>query len=185
VEFFRRGFCRAGATESIRPAPETGCARWTKMTSSSLVHWYHSDFDERCQRTVSRPFAGSRAWLARPLVFSQAPQWTLVAHRIIAHGAPARPRKRHRSPNRRDAESLALAATGGGANWAIIASLIETAKLNGVSTQAWLADTQFLAVAGCSGCAFRHAVQVVSGYRDSLAGCHSWRRCDSAAVQRR
>ena len=29
----------------------------------------------------------------------------------------------------------------GGANWAIIASLIETAKLNGVNPHAWLADT--------------------------------------------
>ena len=29
----------------------------------------------------------------------------------------------------------------GGANWAIIASLIETAKLNGINPQAWLADT--------------------------------------------
>ncbi len=28
----------------------------------------------------------------------------------------------------------------GGANWAIIASLIETAKLNGVNPQAWLSD---------------------------------------------
>ena len=31
--------------------------------------------------------------------------------------------------------------TSGGANWAIIASLIETAKLNGVNPHAWLADT--------------------------------------------
>jgi hypothetical protein len=29
----------------------------------------------------------------------------------------------------------------GGTNWAIIASLIETAKLNGVNPHAWLADT--------------------------------------------
>ena len=29
----------------------------------------------------------------------------------------------------------------GGANWAIIASLIETCKLNGVNPHAWLADT--------------------------------------------
>jgi hypothetical protein len=29
----------------------------------------------------------------------------------------------------------------GGANWAIIASLIETAKLNGVNPHAWLTDT--------------------------------------------
>ena len=29
----------------------------------------------------------------------------------------------------------------GGVNWAIIASLIETAKLNGVNPHAWLADT--------------------------------------------
>ena len=29
----------------------------------------------------------------------------------------------------------------GGANWAIIASLIETAKLNAVNPQAWLTDT--------------------------------------------
>ena len=29
----------------------------------------------------------------------------------------------------------------GGANWAIIASLIETAKLNGINPHAWLTDT--------------------------------------------
>jgi len=29
----------------------------------------------------------------------------------------------------------------GAANWASVASLIETAKLNGVDPQAWLADT--------------------------------------------
>jgi transposase len=29
----------------------------------------------------------------------------------------------------------------GGTNWAIIASLIETAKLNGVNPRAWLTDT--------------------------------------------
>ena len=32
-------------------------------------------------------------------------------------------------------------AVEGGANWAIIASLIETAKLNGVNPHAWLTDT--------------------------------------------
>ena len=29
----------------------------------------------------------------------------------------------------------------GGANWAVIASLIETCKLNGINPQAWLTDT--------------------------------------------
>jgi hypothetical protein len=32
----------------------------------------------------------------------------------------------------------------GGTNWAIIASLIETCKLNGVNPQAWLTDTRRL-----------------------------------------
>jgi len=41
--------------------------------------------------------------------------------------------------NRKNA--LFAGSDEGGANWAIIASLIETAKLNGVNPQAWLADT--------------------------------------------
>ncbi|MGE3917032.1 MAG: IS66 family transposase, partial [Hyphomicrobiaceae bacterium] len=41
--------------------------------------------------------------------------------------------------NRKNA--LFAGSDEGGANWAIIASLIETAKLNGVNPQAWLTDT--------------------------------------------
>ena len=41
--------------------------------------------------------------------------------------------------NRKNA--LFAGSDEGGANWAIIASLIETAKLNGINPQAWLADT--------------------------------------------
>ena len=41
--------------------------------------------------------------------------------------------------NRKNA--LFAGSDEGGANWAIIASLIETAKLNGVNPHAWLADT--------------------------------------------
>ena len=37
--------------------------------------------------------------------------------------------------------TLFVGSDGGGANWAIIASLVETAKLNDVNPQAWLADT--------------------------------------------
>ncbi|RZL75487.1 MAG: transposase [Sphingomonas sp.] len=41
--------------------------------------------------------------------------------------------------NRRNA--LFVGFDDGGDNWAVIASLIETAKLNRVDPQAWLADT--------------------------------------------
>jgi transposase len=41
--------------------------------------------------------------------------------------------------NRKNA--LFAGSDEGGANWAIIASLIETAKLNAVNPHAWLADT--------------------------------------------
>ncbi len=41
--------------------------------------------------------------------------------------------------NRKNA--LFAGSDGGGEHWAIIASLIETCKLNGVDPQAWLADT--------------------------------------------
>src|SRR5215468_12466001 len=41
--------------------------------------------------------------------------------------------------NRKNA--LFAGSDEGGANWAIIASLIETSKLNGVNPHAWLADT--------------------------------------------
>jgi transposase len=41
--------------------------------------------------------------------------------------------------NRRNA--LFAGSDEGGANWAIIASLIETAKLNGINPHAWLTDT--------------------------------------------
>jgi transposase len=40
--------------------------------------------------------------------------------------------------NRKNA--LFAGSDEGGANWAIVASLIETCKLNGVNPQAWLAD---------------------------------------------
>jgi len=48
--------------------------------------------------------------------------------------------------NRKNA--LFAGSDEGGANWAIIASLIETAKLNGINPQAWLADTLEKIVAG-------------------------------------
>lgn len=41
--------------------------------------------------------------------------------------------------NRKNA--LFAGSDEGGANWAIIASLIETAKLNAVNPHAWLTDT--------------------------------------------
>jgi hypothetical protein len=41
--------------------------------------------------------------------------------------------------NRKNA--LFAGSDEGGANWAIVASLIETCKLNGVNPHAWLADT--------------------------------------------
>ena len=41
--------------------------------------------------------------------------------------------------NRKNA--LFAGSDEGGANWAIIASLIETAKLNGANPHTWLADT--------------------------------------------
>ena len=41
----------------------------------------------------------------------------------------------------RSKNALFAGSDEGGANWAIIASLIETAKLNGVNPHAWLADT--------------------------------------------
>ena len=41
--------------------------------------------------------------------------------------------------NRKNA--LFAGSDEGGANWAVIASLIETAKINGVNPHAWLTDT--------------------------------------------
>jgi hypothetical protein len=41
--------------------------------------------------------------------------------------------------NRKNA--LFAGSDEGGANWAIIASLIETARLNGINPHAWLTDT--------------------------------------------
>ena len=43
------------------------------------------------------------------------------------------------APNRKNA--LFAGSDDGGDNWAIIASLIETAKLNAVDPLAWLTDT--------------------------------------------
>lgn len=48
--------------------------------------------------------------------------------------------------NRKNA--LFAGSDDGAANWAVIASLIETCKLNGINPQAWLADTLGLLAAG-------------------------------------
>lgn len=44
--------------------------------------------------------------------------------------------------------ALFAGSDDGGDHWAVIASLIETAKLNGVDPQAWLADTLTRLAAG-------------------------------------
>ena len=48
--------------------------------------------------------------------------------------------------NRKNA--LFAGSDGGAENWAIVASLIETCKLNGVDPQAWMADTMTKIVSG-------------------------------------
>ncbi len=48
--------------------------------------------------------------------------------------------------NRKNA--LFAGSDGGAENWAIVASLIETCKLNGVDPQAWMADTLTKIVSG-------------------------------------
>jgi hypothetical protein len=48
--------------------------------------------------------------------------------------------------NRKNA--LFAGSDGGAENWAIVASLIETCKMNGVNPQAWMADTLTKIVSG-------------------------------------